>query len=1017
MQLSQPQKQAVEYLGGPQIILAGAGSGKTRVIVAKAQYLVEEKSYSPESLLVITYSTKTQAELEERMAILGNRMPEIKTFHSLGLDIINEFPHLSGTGGEISKAGEYRLHQYLKRAISELAESMLLDTNRPDEIYRGIAKFIERAKDELVSPEDVITEAEDQLSALPADAGDNDDIIVNRDRWTKVLEAGRIYRAYERIKTENTDTQGGNIDYGDMIVTSHRLLSTQKIVGATLRQRIEYILVDEFQDANYAQVEILYHLAGNKCGITVVGDDDQAIYRFRGASFASFKLFQQLFPDAMVHKLEENYRSTSNIVKAAQSVIEIDPEARFESQKKMFSSGDSGEKVSVRVCPDYLTEAESVADETGSLLKIEKYNKPKSIAVLFRARRHKDLLAGILQRKKIDFFYDKKIEESSSQPVKLLRTLYEFVLDSSRRDLLAVIFHHFLPGIEPDLEREIGYKLSRPENEPLDILRAIASESDKALSADLLNLIDLLNELKTLMTNKNPLELLELVISRAGILSSVIANGQIVDHRALADIAGILRDADSFMQENDTGSHPAFLEYLSWKTGVSEDENAIEETEAPVVLQTVHGSKGLEYPVVFVIGLSNIRFPSRRRSVTLEFPPELYKDELPPGDYRIQEERRLFYVAMTRARERLYLHGLEKKGTRLSQFVKELTGQPVFDEVGETKKIDQTITLPETAFGPAEAIDETRSVVIPGSVPIEDALPESILKLWRLQSSKIQTAEEFEQVKDKFKSKIDSSLTELKSLIDRENFAPLQPDQRFKVDRVSYTDLETFDTCPLKFYYRKILRMPSPPSPHQLLGQVIHIVLENAGKSMMDGKAAGFEGLIAEFESRWRRIHLNDPDQKERLMQRGRELLDNFAALQSKRPGKPESFEEPFEIELPNAKLTGRIDRIDKTPSGLTVIDYKTGKKDDAKLKKDLQLPIYSLACKENFGEYPSSLIFMFLRDGTIHEDSFEPEALEAIRAEIEDRIEKINSSDFTATPGYDCRYCDFRRICPAQQK
>ncbi len=146
------------------------------------------------------------------MAILGNRMPQIKTFHSLGLDIINEFAHLLGLAGEISKAGEYRLYQYRKRAVSELAESKLLDTNRPDEIYRGIASFIERAKDELVSPEDVIGKAEDQLSSLPADAGDDDDIIVNRDRWTKVLEAGRIYRAYERIKAENTDTQRGSID-------------------------------------------------------------------------------------------------------------------------------------------------------------------------------------------------------------------------------------------------------------------------------------------------------------------------------------------------------------------------------------------------------------------------------------------------------------------------------------------------------------------------------------------------------------------------------------------------------------------------------------------------------------------------------------------------------------------------------------------------------------------------------------------------------------------------------------
>ena len=321
MQLSKSQKLAVEYTEGPQIILAGAGSGKTRVIVAKAQYLIEQKKLSPESLLIITYSNKTQAELEERMAELGDVQPEIRTFHSFGMDVITEFGGSLKLPGEIAKAGAYRLRDYLKSAIAQLKNSVLLDTNYPDKVYSDIEKFISRAKDELLAPDTIIKKAEKALAEL-SENSDDDHIIRQRDNWIKVLEAAKIYKLYEQIKLSRMSLRGGGIDYGDMIVLCHKLLRDDKVVGAKLRDKYKYVLVDEFQDTNFAQVEMLYHLWGGKIGITVVGDDDQAIYRFRGASFGSFKLFDKLFTGSKVFRLEENYRSSANIVKGAQCLLE-----------------------------------------------------------------------------------------------------------------------------------------------------------------------------------------------------------------------------------------------------------------------------------------------------------------------------------------------------------------------------------------------------------------------------------------------------------------------------------------------------------------------------------------------------------------------------------------------------------------------------------------------------------------------------------------------------------------------
>ncbi|MEE9555205.1 MAG: ATP-dependent DNA helicase [candidate division Zixibacteria bacterium] len=1016
MQLSDMQKLAVEYLDTPQIILAGAGSGKTRVIVAKAKYLIEEKGYSPDSILVITYSRKTQAELEERMADLGTSAPELTTFHSLGLDIINEFSHLLGFSGEAVKADEYRLYKYLLNAIAELTDSKLLRTNNPGSVYYALKSFISRAKDELVIPSELISRAQKELHDLPRDSAiDDDEKLIARDRWTRIYEASRIYQSYERLKSSDSDGGTTWIDYNDMIVLSHMLLSTEKIVGAILRQRIKYILVDEFQDANFAQVEMLHYLAGDKVGITVVGDDDQAIYRFRGASFGSFKLFKNLFANVKDHKLEENYRSTQNIVNAAQSLIEIEPDSRFDPDKRMFASGLEGDKVKIRICPDHETESESTADEIIALLKNELYRRPKSIAVLFRARTHKDLLENVLIKRGIDFSYDKKTDKSSSPASKLLLALYEFTVDYGRSDHMAYLIDHFMVDLGPHDKREIMYKISRSESDPLDILHAAAEESGESVSSHLKKLIDLLLYFGKMKSEKDPLGLLEIIVSKAGILSLLISDGKIKDYQAVVEVTGILRSAETFIHGNTSPSHSDFLAYRNWNEGSAGNDTNDEDIQPPVVLRTVHGSKGLEYPVVFVIGLSNRRFPPTRKSSSVEFPQELYKDELPEGDYRIQEERRLFYVAMTRAREKLYLYGMEKKGTKRSRFLQELASAPFFMDAAESELIKQRELLVISEIGPAQTGESCNSVIIPGSGAVDKSISDGLFDLWRVRSFSAESPEEFAKIKEEFQAQLLLAQLSLKDAIDQDEYSPPRPAKRYKVDRISYTDLETFDSCPLKFYYKKILRMPSPPSPHQILGQVIHTVLENAARAMMDGDTPGLVSLVSDFEGRWKKIRLSDPDQKERMGQRGAELLGEYMTMQAKLDGFPAALEKFFEIKLSSAKLIGRIDRIDKTESGLRVIDYKTGKKGKNKLDKNLQLPIYSLACKELFGEYPSELMFMFLGDGTDHTTSSDPGSLDAAKVEIEEKVAAINESDFIATPGGSCRLCEFARICPAK--
>jgi RecB family exonuclease len=215
------------------------------------------------------------------------------------------------------------------------------------------------------------------------------------------------------------------------------------------------------------------------------------------------------------------------------------------------------------------------------------------------------------------------------------------------------------------------------------------------------------------------------------------------------------------------------------------------------------------------------------------------------------------------------------------------------------------------------------------------------------------------------------------------------------------------------------LSLPTPSGPQQAFGSTIHGVLEEAGKALMESRKPALDELVASFERRWVQAGLSDPDRKERLRIRGRETLERFLNMQAERPGRPVALEKMFAINLlperggESPVLTGRIDRIDTTANGFEIIDYKTGKQTG--LKSDLQLAIYSLACRSLFGEYAGRVIYMFLGEGTIHEASYDADALEAVKSEILGVIEEITKSDFMATPGHVCSSCPFAKICPAR--
>jgi len=623
-----------------------------------------------------------------------------------------------------------------------------------------------------------------------------------------------------------------------------------------------------------------------------------------------------------------------------------------------------------------------------------------------------------LNRKNISYYYDQKISDAQSKPARLLNNIYEYVIDDKRRDLLMSILRHYVPGLSQNLEREIGYKLGRETSDSLQILDEFTKDEDNNVSAQITSLITFLNNFRDKKSTLDPLRLMEHITVESGIMAALIIDGKIVDKDALSEVSGLLRATSEFHHETGSTSHVDFLEYLGWWINSPENNNNITDDviQTPVVLQTVHGSKGLEYPVVFVIGLSNRKFPAPNRSSSVDFPVELYKEILPTGDFRKQEERRLFYVAMTRAREKLYLYGIQRKGVKISQYAQELMKSNLFDLFGEKEEIEIELVTNLPKYGPAQSKEHPASFVMPVTKN-ENVLKEAMRKLWETLSLQAETEDDFKKLKLSFIESFKQSLSSITGMVNSDKYVEPSENKFNEINSLAYSDLESFGTCPLQFYYRKLLRLPSPVGAQLTFGNIIHTILENAGKKLAAGEKVTTEELYSELDKLWHGAAFDNPDSKERMIEKAKKQLDNFMTMQTGLTGKPIGVERRFTVDLGTIKLLGKIDRIDKTESGFEIIDYKTGNRNDKKLKDDLQLPIYSLACKSLYGEYPKRLMYMFLNDSEPFLVNFDDDEINSTIAEIKTRAEEIKSSDFTATPGFHCGYCGYAGICPARQK
>ncbi|HXN02303.1 MAG TPA: UvrD-helicase domain-containing protein [Candidatus Dormibacteraeota bacterium] len=685
--LTDAQRAAVDHTKGPLLIVAGAGTGKTRVLVERYRRLRQE-GVPAERILLLTFTEKAAREVLDRVEQedylpAGERF--ILTYHAFAQRFLQEDGWLCGIPRAFRIVSEVRKWELMRDVLLTQRPAHLFHAQRPFERIGELLKLVERAKQELITPAEFGAWA-------AANTGVDDPVIAAQG------EAAAVYAEYQqRMLAED------RLDFDDTIFFTVQLLAAEPSVAARQSQRFAHVMVDEFQDTNFAQSRLLELLAGADRNLCVVGDDDQSIYKFRGASVANLDRFRTVFPDAKVVRLEENYRSRGPILRAAARLIAQDPDRLT---KRLTPTRGEGRPVNVLTATSVTDEADAVAAFVKRAID-EGRHRPNAIAVLLRANAHLHNFARALQRSGVA--YQVSGGRGYYQQPEIKDCLAYLRAIDGPDDTVCLMRLLSLPRYAVDAV-QAGRWARRARDDGrrfFDLLLEAEDDGARRLCADLrhfaaqalrLGVDDLFYEVME-HTRYLDLERFQGPIERLQVSANV---------QKLAELIA------AYCDEHADHHLSAYLKHLDATEAAQADEEIapLDETVNAVHLMTVHQAKGLEFGLVIVPHLVEGRFPANRRSEGLTLPDELLKEELPAAELHLAEERRLAYVAITRAREELIctLAGRYEgvKDWRPSRFLTPIRGE-------ESRELAAMSLL----VPPAGLVEVARQV----ELPLNDAPP------------------------------------------------------------------------------------------------------------------------------------------------------------------------------------------------------------------------------------------------------------------------------------------------------
>ncbi|HLW61658.1 MAG TPA: UvrD-helicase domain-containing protein [bacterium] len=957
--LTDEQLAAVVHPEGPLLIVAGAGTGKTTVITRRIAHLITTRRARPEEILALTFTDRAAAEMEERVDRLvpyGYTQAWISTFHAFGDRVLREHALHLGLSPDFRVLTKPEQIIFIRERLFELPLEYYRPLGDPTRHIDALASLFSRAKDEDTTPEEYAAYAE----RLAAAAAPDDPAAAEQVRQQR--EVAAAYGAYQRLLARE-----GRVDFGDLITMTLRVLREHPTVLQRYREQFRYVLVDEFQDTNYAQFELVKLLAGGRRCLTVVADDDQAIYRWRGASYSNITYFTETYADAKIVVLTQNYRSTQFILDTAYRLIRHnDPdrlEVRHHIDKHLVAVAGPGSLPRHLHFDTLNSEADGVAERIVRRVADGQW-RYGDVAILVRANRDADPFLRALNLRGIPFRFSGTRGLYDREEIRLvIAALRCFANPQDGLSLYLLSTAPFYEVPPQDLALCMSYANRKNRSlshvyRQLDRIEGIeVSAEGRASIAKVVEDLDAMTE----MASRYPTGrvLYEYLVTRTGYVGRLAASGRPEDEQKVANLSKFFDLVSRYGAIAQVDRVPGFVGYLDLLIEAGDDPPTAEfDTEADAVrVLTIHKAKGSEFPVVFLVSLVSDKFPSRARGEPIPLPDALMKDLLPSGDFHLQEERRLFYVGMTRAKRDLYLTSAQDYGgarpRKVSRFVLETLDLPRADPETFRASVVQAVER----HAPPVDLHPQLTLVPPG----DQVIP------------------------------------------------------------LSFRQVDDYSTCPLKYKYIHILRVPVLRDHRVVYGAALHDAVQEYNRRKARHQPVTADDLIAHFERAWVNEGFLSREHEDQRLEAGRVALRRFYAYQEASGTVPTFVEREFRFHVGATMIRGRWDRVDVRGGEVAIIDFKstdvrTQQDADRRAKDSEQLAIYTLAYSEVFGRLPDRVELHFLGTQVLVGRARKTDAeLARTREMILHAAGGIRAQQFLATPDpyRACPYCAFNEICP----
>ena len=978
------QRSAIEHPPAPLMILAGAGTGKTFTLENRIIHLINHYNVDPQHILAITYTEKAARELKNRIVEhLGPQVYSItvSTFHSLCFKILKKYHDTLPQLLDQSEA----IHMFLER-FDQLgpfaSDEFPLDPQRA--VTESFIPFFNRARDELIdlTTMDVPTPSEEGL--------------ISPEIAKQIIDLKRIFPLFQSWKEEMN-----MVDYGDIILSAFKMLSSNTELLKNVQDQYRHIIVDEFQDNNFALNKIIALMAGNRKFVTVVGDDDQVIYSFRGANSFNIKTFRDSYKEHENFKsiaLEKNYRSSQPILDLANASITNNAERMtktlvsaldlpYDKPKRFW--GNKEEQI------DYLISEIHYHATKGVPFK--------DMAVLCRTHSQANRVTDSLSNAQIPV-KPKYMGLFNCSGVRDIIAWCQLVSGGTYQD--SALFRL--------IQNECGYKTAhmifskcnRYDSEPR--LEQLKNDNGLRSGYPMIDImIKKIDGLRSIIQKRSAGEMVWEITQLTGILKSSAKRYGMDDHYTLLNIGNLLKRAQDFTRRNkknhSISAFNVYLEAIMRSGGLPHIKPESYRPQDGVIVNTVHGVKGAEFPIVFVPFLRSASFPLNfRTSKRINRPPDIWLQyeqdaDISPKEHHINEERRLFYVAVTRAKEKLYLL-VPKKAT--SPFIKELS---------DTLMEDQTMIKPNT--NPRTHSDLKTKY----EQYIQKALSREAYNQVNEYGKALKIIHKHERGQPISLGDSDWE-NELKLYLQKDFEPPI-------ADRInlSASAIDTYENCPLKFRLGQIDGIPqTAKKPELVFGNIIHTVLQRFHES---DKELSKERILRLLDKEWKKGEFDYAVREEKFKEQGQDILERYQRLISIDPPNVLRIEEQFAFEIGPITIRGAIDRIDDTKEGLAILDYKTSKTPSS-AKSSLQLAVYSMYLEQlddkQIGGLPVSASLYFLREKEkpIRSHSFTTDQIGEAKEKIIQVAAGIRKKEFDAKTGKHCDWCDYKNlVCPAWEQ